>query len=150
MSLLRNHFSSTFARRFISIAALVALFISMQGSWSISPAVAKPAAQAAPSTPPRTAPAPEAAEEDDDERPSRRSKRELSGKLNLNTASEEQLQLLPTVGPAKAERIVAWRKKNGGFKRPADLRKVKGFGYKTLKRLEPYLEVSGETTLAEK
>lgn len=150
MSLLRNHFSSTFARRFISIAALVALFISMQGSWSITPAVAKPAAQAAPSTPSRTAPAPEAAEEDDDERPSRRSKRELSGKLNLNTASEEQLQLLPTVGPAKAERIVAWRKKNGGFKRPADLRKVKGFGYKTLKRLEPYLEVSGETTLAEK
>lgn len=153
MSLLRNHFSSTFARRFISIAALVALFISMQGSWSITPAVAKPAAQAAPSTAPsRTAPAPapEAAEEEDDERPSRRSKRELSGKLNLNTASEEQLQLLPTVGPAKAERIVAWRKKNGGFKRPADLRKVKGFGYKTLKRLEPYLEVSGETTLAEK
>jgi competence ComEA-like helix-hairpin-helix protein len=150
MSLLRNHFSSTFARRFISIAALVALFLSMQGSWSITPAVAKPATQASPPPPSRTAQAPDAAEEDDDERPSRRSKRELTGKLNLNTASEEQLQLLPTVGPAKAERIVAWRKKNGGFKRPADLRKVKGFGYKTLKRLEPYLEISGETTLAEK
>lgn len=45
------------------------------------------------------------------------------------------------MGPAKAERIVAWRKKNGGFKRPADLRKVKGFGYKTLKRLESLVSI---------
>ena len=52
------------------------------------------------------------------------------------------------VGPSKAERIVVWRKKNGGFKRVADLRRVKGFGYKTFKRLEPFLDVTGETTLA--
>ena len=64
--------------------------------------------------------------------------------------TEEQLMLLPTVGPAKAERIVAWRKRNGAFKRPADLRRVKGFGYKTFKRLEPYLDVKGESTLAAK
>lgn len=135
------------SRRFLPVAALVALFAAMGATWQIAPAVAKPAS----ATVARPAPVerePDVAE--DDERPASRSKRELTGKLNLNTATEEQLQLLPTVGPAKAERIVAWRKKNGGFKRAADLRKVKGFGYKTLKRLEPYLEVSGETTLAEK
>lgn len=71
----------------------------------------------------------------------------LSGKLNLNTATEEQLMLLPTVGPAKAERITAWRQKNGGFRRIADIRRVKGFGFKTFKRLEPFLDVHGETTL---
>ena len=71
----------------------------------------------------------------------------LGGKLNLNTATAEQLELLPSVGPQKAERILTWRKKNGGFKRVADLRRVKGFGYKTFKRLEPFLDVTGETTL---
>lgn len=135
------------SRRFLPVAALVALFAAMGATWQVAPAVAKPAAVTAP----RQAPVEREAEAtEDDERPASRSKRELTGKLNLNTATEEQLQLLPTVGPAKAERIVAWRKKNGGFKRAADLRKVKGFGYKTLKRLEPYLEISGETTLAEK
>ncbi|MCW5801127.1 MAG: helix-hairpin-helix domain-containing protein [Deltaproteobacteria bacterium] len=75
-------------------------------------------------------------------------KRELAGKLNINTATAEQLLLLPTVGPAKAERIIVWRQKNGGFKRTADLRRVKGFGYKTFKRLEPFLAITGDSTLA--
>ncbi|HEY0250917.1 MAG TPA: helix-hairpin-helix domain-containing protein [Kofleriaceae bacterium] len=76
--------------------------------------------------------------------------RELSGKININTATEDELQVLPTVGPSKAERIVTWRKKNGGFKRTADLRRVKGFGYKTFKKLEPFLDIKGDTTLAAK
>ena len=78
------------------------------------------------------------------------SHKELTGKLNLNTATEDQLMLLPTVGPSKADRIVTWRKKNGAFQRTADLRRVKGFGYKTFKRLEPFLDIKGETTLAAK
>jgi competence ComEA-like helix-hairpin-helix protein len=90
-----------------------------------------------------------AAEGDLEERGASRPVRKVvTGKLNLNTATEEQLTLLPTVGPSKAERIVVWRKKNGGFKRVADLRRVKGFGYKTFKRLEPFLDITGETTLA--
>ena len=72
----------------------------------------------------------------------------LSGKLNLNTANEDQLMLLPGVGQSKADRIVAFRKKSGGFKRVADLRRVKGFGYKSLKKLEPFLDIKGETSLA--
>lgn len=150
MGFLRNGFAS-FPRRFVSIAALVALLVSMQATWQLAPATAKPVEKA----PAAKRQLPEAAEPEapDDEAPARASrskKGELTGKLNLNNATEEQLQLLPTVGPAKAERIVAWRKKFGSFKRTADLRKVKGFGYKTFKRLEPYLETSGETTLAEK
>jgi competence protein ComEA len=47
----------------------------------------------------------------------------------------------------EAERIVTWRKKHGGFKRTSDLRRVRGFGYKTFKRLEPFLDVKGATTL---
>jgi competence protein ComEA len=150
MSLLR-HGVAIFSRRLISLSALVALFVAMGATWQVTSAVAKPAVQAAPA--PRSTPTVSrnsSATDDEDERPAPRTRKELTGKLNLNTASEEQLQMLPTVGPAKAERIVSWRKKNGGFKRAADLRKVKGFGYKTLKRLEPFLEVSGETTLTEK
>jgi competence protein ComEA len=75
-------------------------------------------------------------------------KKAVTGKLNLNTATTEQLMLLPGVGPSKAERVVEWRGKHGPFKRVADLRKVKGFGYKTLKKLEPNLDVKGESTLA--
>jgi competence protein ComEA len=78
----------------------------------------------------------------------RADKKELVGRLNLNSATEDQLQLLPGVGPAKAQRIVEYRGKKGPFKRVADLRKVKGFGYKSLKTLEPYLDVKGETNLA--
>jgi competence ComEA-like helix-hairpin-helix protein len=84
-----------------------------------------------------------------DEPPAKKSNhKEITGKLNLNTATEEQLMLLPTVGPSEADAVVAWRKKNGGFKRTADLRRVKGFGYRTYKKLEPFLDIKGDTTLA--
>lgn len=75
-------------------------------------------------------------------------KRALTGTLDLNTATVEQLTLLPGIGPAKAERIVSWRRKHGPFRRTADLRRVSGFGFKTFKRLEAYLAITGPTTLA--
>jgi competence protein ComEA len=65
----------------------------------------------------------------------------------LNTATVEQLTLLPGIGPAKAERILSWRRKHGPFRRTADLRRVSGFGFKTFKRLEAYLTTTGPTTL---
>lgn len=119
-------------RRLVPVVAVIALVLCMNGTWgTASTANASPAAQARDDPPARPP-----------------GKRQLTGKLNLNTATEAQLRMLPTVGPAKAERIVTWRKKNGGFKRTQDLRRVKGFGYKTYKKLEPLLSVSGETTLA--
>ncbi|MBA3458239.1 MAG: helix-hairpin-helix domain-containing protein [Deltaproteobacteria bacterium] len=128
------------SRRFTWVLAAAALIAAMGGTWMTSAtANAAPAAQLAAqanSGPTEAAPAP------------RKMKRTVAGKLNLNTATEDELMLLPSVGPAKAERIVTWRRKNGGFKRAADLRRVKGFGYKTFKRLEPLLDVRGDTTLA--
>jgi competence protein ComEA len=124
-------------RRAGVIVAIAALAFTATSAWLAPPA------RAAPAPAPAAAPAPL-----DDDPPIRIKKPVPRGKLNLNTASEAQLQLLPGVGPAKAERIVAWRKKNGGFRRVADLRKVKGFGYKTLRKLEPFLAVNGETTIS--
>jgi len=125
-----------------SFGAIALLLAAMGGTWSV--------ASAAP--PGGGAVVPLAAHADDlpDARAPKTSRKELTGKLNLNTATEDQLMLLPSVGPAKADRIVAWRKKNGVFKRTADLRRVKGFGYKTFKRLEPFLDIKGDTTLAAK
>jgi len=134
-------------RRLAPVAAIALLVAAMGGSWTRSAAAAPPPSAAI--TKPTASPARPGGEPD--EPPVKKSNhKQISGKLNLNTANEEQLQLLPTVGPAKAERIVAWRAKNGGFKRVADLRRVKGFGYKTFKKLEPYLDIKGDTTLAAK
>src|SRR5512138_1407817 len=127
-------------RPLITVLALFLLFLSMGGTWHLASA-APPAGVAAK---PASA---SSASDDDGERPIKKSARDLTGKLNLNTATEDQLMMLPTVGPAKAERIVTWRKKNGGFKRTADLRRVKGCGFKTFKRLEPFLDVKVDTAL---
>jgi competence protein ComEA len=73
--------------------------------------------------------------------------RVLRGKVNLNTATSEELVLLPGVGPALAKRILEWRERRGNFRRVRDLRRVRGFGPKTLAKLGPYLTVDEETSL---
>jgi competence protein ComEA len=125
-----------------AVLAIGLLVLAMGGTWQVASAAPTTVAAAAATTPPTAAEAAHAQPKS--------AHKELTGKLNLNLATEDQLMLLPKVGPAKAERIVTWRKKNGGFKRVADLRRVKGFGYKTFKKLEPYLDIKGDTTLAAK
>lgn len=120
-------------------AALLTTLVAACAIWFLQPHRALAA--------PRPAPAPVATPDDDAGETAPRDKKSVTGKLNLNTASADQLMMLPGIGPTRAEQIVAFRAKHGPFKRIADLRKVKGFGYKTFKKLERFLDVKGETTL---
>ncbi|HIE09936.1 MAG TPA: ComEA family DNA-binding protein [Armatimonadetes bacterium] len=61
-------------------------------------------------------------------------------KVNVNTASERELEALPGIGPVLARRIVEHRKEQGPFKGPEDLLAVKGIGPKKLERIRPYIE----------
>jgi competence protein ComEA len=70
----------------------------------------------------------------------------LQGVVNVNTASMEELQLLPGVGEARARAIVDLRKQRGGLKSLEDLRDVKGIGDTGLERLRPHVAFDGKTT----
>lgn len=59
----------------------------------------------------------------------------VRSKINVNTATQEELEGLPSIGPAKAKAIVEYRTKNGPFQSPEDLLKVPGIGEKTLEKL---------------
>lgn len=72
------------------------------------------------------------------------------GVVNINTATREQLMLLPRIGPAVAGRILDYRDANDGFKSTEELLLVRGIGEKTYQLLEPYVAVKGDTTLTEK
>jgi competence protein ComEA len=71
-------------------------------------------------------------------------------RVNVNTATAAQLQLLPRVGPALAQRIVEFRTANGLFKAPEELTRVRGIGERSFKLMQPYVSVTGDTTLKEK
>lgn len=58
-----------------------------------------------------------------------------SGLININTATAEQLQALPGVGPVTAQSIISWRETNGRFAGVDDLLDVKGIGPATLDSL---------------
>ena len=65
-----------------------------------------------------------------------------SAPVNLNTASVAQLETLPGVGKATAERILEYRQKNGPFKRIEDLMNVRGVGEKSFLKLKPLITVA--------
>lgn len=62
-----------------------------------------------------------------------------SGPISLNAATPEQLDGLDGVGPATAQKIVAWRTANGAFSSVDDLAQVPGIGPKRLEALRPQL-----------
>jgi competence ComEA-like helix-hairpin-helix protein len=59
--------------------------------------------------------------------------------VNLNTATSEQLQLVPGIGPATADKISKMRKSYGPFKSVDDLLAIRGLGPKRLEKMRKYL-----------
>ena len=68
--------------------------------------------------------------------------------VNLNTATQAELETLKGVGSAKAKMIIDDRTKNGPFKSVDDLDRVKGFGMKSIEKLRGELSVSGATSVS--
>ena len=61
--------------------------------------------------------------------------------VNLNTASQTELEGLPEVGPVTAVAILSWRDENGGFTAVDELLEVDGIGDATLEQIAPYVTV---------
>ncbi len=57
--------------------------------------------------------------------------------ININTADQALLELLPGIGPVYAQRIIVYRKQNGGFNNVDQLRKINGIGPKRLQKIRP-------------
>lgn len=62
-------------------------------------------------------------------------------KLNINTASVEELQSLSGIGETKAKAVIAYRIENGGFSSIDELLNVKGIGKSTFEKIRPYITV---------
>lgn len=63
--------------------------------------------------------------------------------VNINTASAQELEGLPGVGPSRAADIVAYREANGPFRIPEDITKVKGIGESTMEGLIDFITTGG-------
>ncbi len=63
------------------------------------------------------------------------------GKVDLNAATEDQLDALPGVGPVTAQRILEWRTRNGRFARVEQLREVEGIGERRFAQLRELVTV---------
>jgi competence ComEA-like helix-hairpin-helix protein len=61
--------------------------------------------------------------------------------ININTANSEQLQQVPGIGPATADKILQMRKSYGPFKSVDDLLAIRGLGAKRLEKMRKYLTV---------
>lgn len=66
--------------------------------------------------------------------------------VNLNTATAAQLEALPGVGPATAQRILEYRQKSGGFKKIEELMNVRGIGEASFLKLKSLVSVTPPRT----
>ena len=68
--------------------------------------------------------------------------------ININTATEAELQTLSGIGPSKAKAIVEYRKQNGNFKTTADIKNVKGIGDGIFNKISAEINVAGSSAKA--
>lgn len=64
-----------------------------------------------------------------------------TGKININTATAEQLESLPGIGPVTARAIVEYRRQNGRLHSVEELLEVRGIGEKRLEQIRPFVTV---------
>jgi competence protein ComEA len=67
--------------------------------------------------------------------------------IDLNLASERDLEGLPGIGPILALRIVEYREARGAFRDVEQLRRVKGIGKKTVDRIRPLVHVTSSPSM---
>ena len=68
---------------------------------------------------------------------------ETAGKININTASVDELTMIPGIGITNAENIVAYRLRYGPFLKIEDITKVKGIGTGRFENIKEYITVGG-------
>ncbi|MGD0211008.1 MAG: helix-hairpin-helix domain-containing protein [Desulfomonilia bacterium] len=68
------------------------------------------------------------------------------GVININTATKEELMMLPGIGEKTAAAIVTYRQANGQFKSLDDMTRIKGISKKKLDKVRPYLVLKGRNT----
>ncbi len=62
-------------------------------------------------------------------------------KVNINTATQNELETLPQIGPKIAQRILEFRKEHGNFKSLEELMNVKGIGEKTYAKMKDRIKI---------
>lgn len=68
-------------------------------------------------------------------------KEQKSGKVNINTANQTELETLTGIGPSTALKIIEYRKANGNFKEKEDIKNVSGIGENKFNAIKDEIEV---------